>query len=50
MVREVSSRLNSASPNAFSVYERAKSAPTINKLEELFHAINPDSSLVLRIA
>jgi len=49
-VREVSSRLHSVSPNAFSVYERGKSAPTINKLEELVHAIDPKASLVLRIA
>ena len=49
-VRDVSSRLHSKSPNAFSIYERGKSAPTINKLEELFHAIDPDASLVLKIA
>jgi predicted RNase H-like HicB family nuclease len=49
-VREVSSRLHSASPNAFSVYERGKSAPTMIKLEELFHAIDPSASLVLQIA
>jgi hypothetical protein len=48
-VRDVSLRLHSDSPNAFSVYERGKSAPTINKLEELFHAIDPNASLVLKI-
>ncbi len=49
-VREVSARLQSLSPNAFGVYEQGKSAPTINKLEELFHAIDPNASLVLKIA
>ena|SRR5580704_5665600 len=49
-VRDVSLRLDSTSPNAFSVYERGKSAPTINKLEELFHAIDPKVSLVLKIS
>ena len=49
-VRDVSSRLHSASPNAFSVYERGKSAPTFHKLEELFHAIDPKASLILKIA
>lgn len=49
-VREVSARLKSSSPNAFSVYERGKSAPTISKLEELVNAINSKSCLVLSIA
>ena len=49
-VRDVSLRLHSESPNAFSVYERGKSIPTINKLEELFHAIDPTASLILKIA
>lgn len=49
-VRDVSLRLHSTSPNAFSVYERGKSTPTISKLEELFHAIDPDVSLILKIA
>jgi predicted RNase H-like HicB family nuclease len=49
-VRDVSLRLHSDSPNAFSVYERGKSMPTINKLEELFHAIDPTASLILKFA
>ena len=49
-VRDVSLRLQSESPNAFSVYERGRSAPTINKLEQLFHAIDPNASLILKIA
>jgi hypothetical protein len=49
-VREVSARLGSNSPNAFGVYEQGKSAPTLEKLEELLHAIDPDTDLILRIA
>jgi hypothetical protein len=49
-VRDVSLRLQSTSPNAFSVYERGKSVPTLSKLEELFHAIDPHASLVLKTA
>lgn len=49
-VRDVSLRLHSSSPNAFSAYERGKSAPTINKLEELFHAIDPkDKSMPILV-
>lgn len=48
-VRDVSLRLHSASPNAFGAYEQGKSSPTIHKLEELFNALDPNVSLVLKM-
>ena len=49
-VREVSKRLGSSSPNAFGLYEQGKSTPTLEKLEELIHAIDPAHSVILKIA
>jgi hypothetical protein len=49
-VREVSKRMGSSSPNAFGSYEQGRVAPTLEKLEELLHAIDPTHSLVLKIA
>ena len=49
-VREVSKRLGSSSPNAFGSYEQGRVAPTLEKLEELLHAIDPTQSIVLKIA
>ena len=49
-VREVSKRLGSTSPNAFGLYEQGKSTPTLEKLVELIHAINPSHSMILKIA
>jgi hypothetical protein len=49
-VREVSKRMGSSSPNAFGSYEQGRVAPTLDKLEELIHAIDPTHSIVLKIA
>ena len=49
-VREVSQRLGSSSPNAFGTYEQGKVTPTLEKLEELLHAIDPAHAIVLKIA
>jgi len=48
-VREVSKRMGSSSPNAFGSYEQGKVAPTLEKLEELMHAIDPTHSVILKI-
>ena len=49
-IREVSKRMGSSSPNAFGSYEQGKQAPTLEKLEELIHAIDPSQKIVLKIA
>lgn len=40
-IREVSNRLRSKSPNAYTRYERAQARPSIEKCAELMHAANP---------
>ena len=46
--REVASRLNSNSPNAYARYEQAKAIPKFDTLELLLKAINPKLHLVLK--
>ncbi|MFZ4099593.1 MAG: type II toxin-antitoxin system HicB family antitoxin [Chlamydiia bacterium] len=41
-IRDVSARLNSKSPNAYSRYERAQARPSIEKYAELLRAANPN--------
>jgi hypothetical protein len=46
---EVAGRLGSKSSNAFGVYEQGKREPSIGQLEKLLHAIDPKSSLFLKL-
>ena len=47
-VRDVASRLNSKSPNAYAQYERGKVKPSMDKLVELMRAIDPEFEPVLK--
>ncbi len=49
-LKEVSSRLKISSPNAYARYEQGKSVPTLYKLTELLHAIDPARDAILKIA
>jgi len=40
-VREAAKRLGSSSPNAYARYEQGRIRPTIQKYEQLLHAVNP---------
>ena len=46
--RKAAEKLNSKSPNAFARYEQGRATPSISKLEELLHAINPRLEIVIR--
>ncbi len=45
---EVADRLGLKSRNAYARYEQGKATPTVEKLAELLHAVNPTHDLVLR--
>ena len=47
-MREVANRLKSASPTAYAQYEQGKRAPSLGKLRELLHAIDPKLDAVLK--
>src|SRR3990167_2093565 len=47
-VRDVATRLNSKSPNAYAQYESGKVNLSLDKLVELIKAINPDFKPVLK--
>jgi len=47
-VREVASRLKSSSPTAYAQYEQGKRAPSLGKLRELLHAIDPNLEPILK--
>lgn len=47
--REVASRLNSSSPNAYARYEQGKAMPRLDTFEALIHAIDPRMNIVLRV-
>lgn len=47
-LREVASRLGSASRNAYARYERGDAVPTVEKLDALFRASSPDGDFVIR--
>ncbi len=47
---EAAERLQQKSKNAYARYERGKTAPSIEKLEELLDAIAPNRHLVWRLA
>jgi predicted RNase H-like HicB family nuclease len=49
-VREVAGRLGSKSPNSYAPYERGEKKPSLDKFEQLIHAVNPSNPLRLRIA
>jgi DNA-binding XRE family transcriptional regulator len=44
---DVAKRLGAKSRNTYARYERGTSAPTLEKLNELLHAVSPDRDLVL---
>ena len=44
---QVSERLSAVSRNSYARYEQGKSMPTIEKLNELLHAVCPQSEFVL---
>ena len=47
-VRDVASRLKSSSPTAYAQYEHGKRAPSLGKLRDLLHAIDPTLDAVLK--
>jgi predicted RNase H-like HicB family nuclease len=47
-VRDVARRLTSSSPTAYAQYEQGKRAPSVGKLRELLHAIDPKLDAVLK--
>jgi hypothetical protein len=44
---QVADRLGSTSRNAYARYERGTSTPTVEKLNELLHAVAPNTDLVI---
>lgn len=46
-VREVAKRMGSDSPTAYSRYEKGKTVPSLDKIEEIAHAINPRAETVI---
>ena len=44
---DVAKRLGAKSRNTYARYERGTSAPTLEKLDELLHAVSPDQDIVL---
>lgn len=49
-LQEVAHRLGQKSANAYARYEQGKSVPTVEKLNQLMRAINPEFEAVLRVA
>jgi len=47
---EVTERLGAKSRNAYARYEQGKSAPTLEKLDQLLKAVSPDQDFVLHQA
>ena len=47
---EAAQRLRQKSRNAYARYEQGKTAPSIEKLEELLDAIAPEQRLIWRLA
>lgn len=45
---QVAERLGARSRNAYARYEQGVSVPTVDKLDELLHAIAPDREIVVR--
>jgi len=49
-VLQASKRLGSNSPNAYGVYEQGRARPTLEKLNELLSAVNPEHGIKLKCA
>ncbi len=49
-LRDVASRLGSASRNAYARYERGEAVPTVEKLDALLKAASPDDDFVISVA
>ena len=47
-LRDIATRLGSASRNAYARYERGRAVPTIEKLDELLKAASPGADFVIR--
>jgi ribosome-binding protein aMBF1 (putative translation factor) len=47
---DVAKRMDARSRNAYARYERGQASPSIGKLEELLHAVDPEHDLALSIA
>ncbi len=47
---EVARRLGQKSPNAYARYEQGKSLPTVEKLNKLLKAIDPEFEPILKVA
>jgi predicted transcriptional regulator len=47
---EAAKRLGATSRNAYARYERGTSMPTVDKLNELLHAVSPDRNMVLSMS
>ena len=47
---EAAKRLGATSRNAYARYERGTSMPTVEKLNELLHAVSPDRDVVLSMS
>ena len=47
-VRDMASRLKSNSPTAYAQYEQGKRSPSLGKLRDLLHAIDPKLDAVLK--
>ncbi len=47
-LRDMATRLNSKSPNAYAQYEQGKVKPSMDKLVELMQAIDPEFEPVLK--
>jgi len=45
---EAAARLGASSRNAYARYEQGRSVPTIEKLDELLHAVSPDVDIVIQ--
>ena len=48
-IRDVAARLDASSPTAYAQYEQGKRAPSLSKLQDLLHAIDPKLDAVLGI-
>ncbi|HOP46916.1 MAG TPA: helix-turn-helix transcriptional regulator [Desulfobacteraceae bacterium] len=44
---QVADRLGSSSRNTYARYEQGKSVPTVEKLNDLLHAVSPQSDIVI---
>jgi transcriptional regulator with XRE-family HTH domain len=47
-LRAIASRMGAGSSEAWARYERGRVSPTVEKLEELLQAVDPNARFVLR--